>query len=76
MRLHPKDEQELSGYSMALFIAAGFLTDWPHEWTRIGYLTLKKHGGHQIHERAELHASIRERRAEPKPRPSSRPMDG
>jgi len=45
MRLHPDDVKNLSVVDMATLIASGFVTDWPHEWTRAGRRHVKRNTG-------------------------------
>lgn len=41
MRLHEQDT--MSAWAMAVLIAAGYLTDWPHEWTKRGRAQVRRY---------------------------------
>lgn len=41
MRLHEQDT--ISAWAMAVLIAAGYLTDWPHEWTKRGRAQVRRY---------------------------------
>lgn len=76
MKLHDRDW--LPAYAMAVLIAAGFMTDWPHEWTRAGLRSIRRnqvdgkksfHGGYTdgtgvVGEAAAIFDRGRERRAD------------
>ncbi len=41
MRLHRNDES-ISAPTLAVLIDSGYLTDWPHEWTRDGMRAIRR----------------------------------
>lgn len=43
--VHPKDQEVFAKYPVffAVLIDAGFMTHWPHEWTRIGARSRRNH---------------------------------
>lgn len=42
MRLTPRDERDYSAPEMAVLIDAGYLTGWPHQWTRDGSRAIRR----------------------------------
>lgn len=42
MRLTPRDESTYSAPEMAILIDAGYLTGWPHQWTRDGSRAIRR----------------------------------
>lgn len=43
VRLHHSDIATYTAPIIAVLIAAGYLTEWPHEWTRIGARSVRRH---------------------------------